>query len=68
MDGSVWANGHELSPAVLAQLAREVETRPKLSRMQLARDVGGWLDWTDHDGAPKVTSCRIALWHLERRG
>ena len=68
MDGSVWANGRELSPAVLARITREVETRPELSRTQLAREVCEWLDWTGHDGAPKVTSCRIALRNLERRG
>ncbi len=68
MDGSVWANGRELSPAVLARIAREVETRPELSRTQLAREVCAWLEWTGHDGEPKVTSCRIALGNLERRG
>lgn len=68
MDGSVLANGRELSPAVLAWIARAVETRPELSRTQLAREVCAWLDWEGPDGAPKVTSCRIALRHLERRG
>ncbi|MDA1196197.1 MAG: IS4 family transposase [Planctomycetota bacterium] len=68
MDGSIWANGRELSPTVLARIAKAVETRPELSRTTLARDVCAWLDWTGHDGAPKVTSCRIALRNLERRG
>ncbi|MFQ5973855.1 MAG: IS4 family transposase [Alphaproteobacteria bacterium] len=68
MDGSVLANGRELTPAVLARIAREVETRPELSRTQLARDVCAWLGWEGHDGEPKVTSCRIALRQLERRG
>ena len=68
MDGSVWANGRERSPALLARLGAEVETRPELSRTELAHTVCRWLDWTGHDGAPKVTSCRIALRALERRG
>ena len=68
MESPVLLNGRELTPALLSQLALEVETRPELSRTTLAREVCEWLDWKGTDGEPKVTSCRIALARLEERG
>ena len=60
MESPVLLNARELTPALLSQLALEVETRPELSRTRLAREVCEWLDWKGTDGEPKITSCRMS--------
>lgn len=68
MDATPLLGRRKLTPAILERVEHEVCENPDLSRSELARRVCHWLDWTDPAGRPKLTSCRIALLGLSRRG
>jgi hypothetical protein len=58
----------DFTDGIILRIREVVASGVELTRGKLARQVCEWLEWTDHHGRPKETSCRIALNRLEQRG
>ena len=58
----------QITGKVIKRINLIVQQQPTLSRSKLARIVCEWLELKDHTGQPKVTSCRIALLKLHKKG
>jgi hypothetical protein len=60
--------GQRLGSREFARIQRVLEARPGLTREALAREVARRFRWTRPTGELAVTSCRLLLWRLARRG
>jgi hypothetical protein len=68
MDTAVKVCGRTFTPALVLHLADMMAVDPKIRRGDLAREVCAQLDWYSANGRPAVSSARVALRKLERRG
>lgn len=68
MDTPVQVCGRTFTPALVLHLADRMATDPKIRRGDLAREVCVQLDWYSPNGRPAISSARVALRKLERRG
>ncbi len=60
--------GQRLGAREFARIQRVLEARPGLTREALAREVARRFRWTGPTGELAVSSCRLLLWRLARRG
>ena len=60
--------GREFSPELLIHLRELSAQQPPLSRNQLAREACGGLAWFSPDGRPALSSAKVALNKLGKRG
>jgi hypothetical protein len=68
MDTSVQVCGRTFTPALVLHLADMMAADHKIRRGDLAREVCAQLDWYSPTGRPALSSARVALRKLERRG
>ena len=68
MDTALRLCGRTFTPALLMHLAEMMAANPKIRRGDLAREVCVQLDWYSANGRPAVSSARVALRKLARRG
>jgi hypothetical protein len=68
MDTPVQVCGRTFTPALVLHLADMIATDPQIRRGDLAREVCVHLDWYSPNGRPAISSARVALRKLERRG
>jgi hypothetical protein len=60
--------GRSFTPALIQHLAEMIAAEPKIRRNSLAGEVCMHLNWYSHNGRPSLSSARVALRKLERRG
>lgn len=68
MDTPVRVCGRAFTPALIEHLAEMIAADPKIGRGDLAREACRHLDWYSPNGRPALSSARVALRKLERRG
>lgn len=68
MHAPIIVSGREFSPEVLGHLREFAQQQPVPSRNQVAREACACLAWFSPDGRPAVSSAKVALRKLERRG
>jgi len=64
----VFYRGSQLGSREFARIQRLVDARPELRREELAREVARRFGWRGPDGYLAVSSCRLLLGRLARRG
>jgi hypothetical protein len=68
MDTPVRVCGRTFTPALIKHLAEMIAAEPNIPRHVLAREVCRHLDWYSPNGRPALSSARVALRKVERRG
>ena len=68
MDTSLRLGGRTFTPALIWHLTQMIAADPQIRRGDLAREVCVQLDWYSPNGRPAVSSARVALCKLARRG
>jgi hypothetical protein len=64
----VFYRGRPLGSREFARMQRLIDARPELTREELAREVARRFHWRRPDGHLAVSSCRLLLGRLARRG
>lgn len=65
---TVFYRGRQLGSREFARIQRLIDTRPELTREELAREVARRFRWQQPDGQLALSSCRLLLGRLGRRG
>ncbi len=68
MDTALRLGGRTFTPALIWHLTQMIAAHPQIRRGDLARELCVQLDWYSANGRPAVSSARIALRKLARRG
>jgi len=68
MDTPVRVCGRTFTPALIQHLAEMIAAQPNIRRGPLAQEICRHLDWQSPTGRPAVSSARVAVRKLERRG
>ena len=55
------------SASTLARLSKSLEETPQKPRRELAREVCSWLNWVDHKGNFKISSCMKSFSTLHKK-
>lgn len=56
------------SDSFLGKLSKVISENPQRPRRELAREVCDWLNWVDHNGKPKISSCMKSFSILRKKG
>lgn len=68
MDATITISGRQFSPELLGHLWEFTQKQPAPSRNQVAREACACLAWFSPDGRPALSSAKVALRKLHKRG